>query len=143
MEPITRFFLCAECRCSVHLCSRCDHGQRYCHADCAQRSRRRHQRQAQQRYQRSRRGRFCHAARMRRYRARQKKVTHQRSNQGAGDALLVADSAVVSAAPTVAVFDLSVIRCAGCGCRCASRVRRNFLKNRRIHHRFTFDRIRQ
>jgi hypothetical protein len=80
---------------------------------------------------------------MRRYRARQQKVTHQSSNQPVGGALLAADSAVVSAAPSVAVVDWSAIRCAGCGCRCASWVRGNFLKNRRIHHRFTFDRIRQ
>jgi hypothetical protein len=79
MEPTARLFNCARCRRQVMLCSHCDRGNLYCGRGCAQQARRESLSAAGQRYQRSRRGRFCHAERQRRYRARQQKVTHQGS----------------------------------------------------------------
>lgn len=77
-----RSFRCARRACQrvVFLCSRCDRGNRYCSRVCAVAARRECVRAAGLRYQRSRRGRFKHAARQARYRARcraRQKVTHQ------------------------------------------------------------------
>jgi hypothetical protein len=71
-----RIFICARCRRQVVICSHCDRGNRYCGPSCAHSARRHPQREAAQRYQRTRRGRFAHAARQRRYRQRAN-VTHQ------------------------------------------------------------------
>lgn len=60
-----RLYLCARCRAQVFICRRCDRGNRYCR-DCAADARRDSVREAGHRYQRTRRGRFAHAARARR-----------------------------------------------------------------------------
>jgi len=65
-----RMFLCARCRCQGLICSRCDRGQQYCGAECSGLARRESMRAAGRRYQRSRRGRHCHAERQHRYRRR-------------------------------------------------------------------------
>ena len=65
-----RLFLCACCRVQVLVCSHCDRGQRYCAAGCSAATRQVLQMQAARRYQRSRGGRFKHAARTRRWRER-------------------------------------------------------------------------
>ena len=78
MESTGRLFLCACCREQVLICRRCDRGQRYCRC-CAQEVRRAKMREAGRRYQKSRQGRFAHAARSRRHRERREKVTHQGS----------------------------------------------------------------
>jgi hypothetical protein len=81
-RPVSaRSFQCAwrDCQRVVSLCSRCDRGNRYCSPACASMARRASLRAAGLRYQRSRRGRFKHAARQARYRARcraRQKVTH-------------------------------------------------------------------
>jgi hypothetical protein len=72
-----RMFLCARCRCQVHVCRRCDRGQLYCAGTCAQKARRGRQKEARRRYQTTLRGRAMHAQRSRRYRARQQRVTDQ------------------------------------------------------------------
>jgi len=80
-----RLLVCARCRRQVLICSRCDRGQQYCGARCSGVARRESRRASAQRYQQSRRGRHCHAARQRRYRARcrqgleHNKVTHHGS----------------------------------------------------------------
>ncbi len=78
-----RLFLCARCQRQVQICSHCDRGNQYCGGTCAGAARGESLRAAGERYQKSRRGRMCHAARQRRYRARcrarAKKVTHQSS----------------------------------------------------------------
>ena len=74
-----RFFLCALCRRQVLICSHCDRGQIYCAGGCRFDARKMRRREVARRYQRSRSGRFNHAARSRRYRARQKIVTHHGS----------------------------------------------------------------
>lgn len=78
MEDSYRLFNCGRCRKQTKICPRCDRGQIYCEKSCSEASRREKQREAGRRYQRSRRGRFKHAARQQRYRERQaEKVTHQ------------------------------------------------------------------
>lgn len=99
-DQSARLFLCACCRIQVLVCRQCDRGQRYCAGACAATRRQVLQRGAGRRYQRSRAGRFKHAARTRRWRARQvppaKIVTHQGSHDLPQDALL-------PATPTIAV----------------------------------------
>ena len=110
-DPARRF-LCARCRVPVLVCSRCDRGQIYCPTGCAAVVRRQSQRDAGRRYQRSRPGRFKHAARTRRWRERQsllampvarsatattQSVTHQGSPLPTSDAVL---AAIPSPAPT-------------------------------------------
>lgn len=116
-EPARRF-LCARCRAPALVCSRCDRGQIYCATGCAAAARLQSQREAGQRYQCSRLGRFMHAARTQRWRERQallavplagsamatpQSVTHQGSPSPASDAVLVAVlTPVVGAAVTAA-----------------------------------------
>ena len=79
MQNTARLFHCARCRVQVLICSRCDRGNIYCGSRCSQLSRRDSLREAARRYQRTRRGRLCHAERQRRYRRHLNKVTHQGS----------------------------------------------------------------
>lgn len=97
METTGRLFLCACCRKQVLICRRCDRGQRYCR-NCAAQVRRARVREAGRRYQKSRQGRFVHAARSRRHRSRNKKVTHQGSLDLANDVVLRQDSTDVAVA---------------------------------------------
>ena len=100
MPATGRLFVCARCRAQVIVCRRCDRGQIYCDGDCSELSRQASVREAGQRYQRSRHGRFAHAERMRRYRSRQNKVTHQGSAVAAADALLAPTSTTSAAKAT-------------------------------------------
>jgi hypothetical protein len=100
LEPAARRFLCSRCRAPVLVCSACDRGQIYCASGCSVVARRQSQRAAAQRYQRTRCGRFMHAARTRRWRERQavlaslaaaspaQSVTHQGSQLAPPDAVL-------------------------------------------------------
>ncbi|MBK9363095.1 MAG: hypothetical protein IPM99_19325 [Rubrivivax sp.] len=103
MDQPARLYLCARCRVQVILCSRCDRGNRYCGRLCRRQARAEARRQAAQRYQRSRRGRMCHAQRSRRWRRRRAErdaaghadvgehnVTHQGSQPAVVSAPLVA-----------------------------------------------------
>lgn len=65
-----RWFSCARCRGLVRLCTSCDRGQWYCGPECSAAARRANRREANQRYQRTDRGRSLHAQRQARYRAR-------------------------------------------------------------------------
>lgn len=146
MEQAGRQFLCGACRATVQVCRGCDRGQLYCTRACAEAARERAQREAGARYQRSRRGRFAHAARAQRYRARHKIVTHQGSAAAHPDALLLTEAAMSTAAlrssapmvPTVApraVLPASLTppmpSCCRCGRRCGPGVRLEFLRPRR------------
>jgi len=100
MQPPTgRLYVCARCRAQVIVCRRCDRGQIYCGRDCSLASRRASQREAGRRYQRSRRGRSAHAARMRRFRDKRNKVTHHGSTGPAADALLASTSTTSASGP--------------------------------------------
>jgi len=105
-----RVFRCACCDTEVGICSRCDRGQRYCSRDCAQAGQRRSQREAARRYQGTRRGRHCHAARQQRYRQRQRERADgaPRSGRSAPAHAVQAspalpDAGVCAAAPGAAV----------------------------------------
>jgi hypothetical protein len=141
-----RFFLCALCRRQVLICSHCDRGQIYCVGDCRFNARRKRRRETGRRYQRSRNGRFNHAARSRRYRARQKMVTHQGSPVPSPDACVLEVSAAAreeppsgvrsvarSSAPVpVTGTDATFGRCCHwCGRGCSPFVRREHLRRRR------------
>jgi len=73
-----RLYRCQSCGQVALICSRCDRGQLYCAAGCAQQARRASLRRAGKRYQQTKGGKHKHAARMDQYRREQKqKVTHQ------------------------------------------------------------------
>jgi hypothetical protein len=74
-----RFVVCRRPKCGAifFVCRRCDRGQCYCTRDCWLTARRRKQREAGRSHQRTRAGRFGHAARAQRYRDHRKNVTHQ------------------------------------------------------------------
>ena len=133
MESTARLFNCAGCRRQRLICSACDRGQRYCGPTCAQAARAASLRAAGARYQRSRAGRFGHAARQRRYRARQQKVTHQGSavtatavsSPASVPAAALADSPIRQApAPAIA----AALRCHFCTDACSPFVRRRWLR---------------
>ena len=138
-----RQFLCAApiCRARVLICSRCDRGQIYCARGCAQEARRIKQREANRRYQKTFRGRRNHAARTACYRARQKKVTYQGSPPRPPGDVVSADSTATnkdgesSEPPTVPVVGDGPApgHCHWCACRCPDKVRRDFLRRRRVH----------
>jgi hypothetical protein len=133
MQNPARLFHCARCHRQVVICSRCDRGQIYCGADCAQSARRESLRQAGRRYQGSRRGRHRHAERQRRYRRRGQEVTHQGSPPLARDASLRADSEVTVAISTPlspAQAPEAGLRCGFCARLCGRFVRRGFLRRR-------------
>jgi hypothetical protein len=113
-EP-ARFFLCAGCRAQVLICSDCDRGQIYCNEGCACEIRRRNQREAGRRYQRSSKGRATHAERSRRYRARRRNVTHQgppqppqRGRASGRPAATVAPTSTRRSAPTPLKYSCAI-----------------------------------
>ena len=129
MEASARLYLCARCRCQVVICSHCDRGQRYCTDGCAERARQSSLREAGQRYQRSRRGRHCHAARQRRYRQRQReKMTHQGSPVMGGNASLKASPQRPANVPNWVLIDSK--RCSFCGRLCSVFLRLGFIRRR-------------
>jgi len=80
METSSRLYQCLLCRVPVVICSRCDHGQRYCTNGCSQQARKKSLKRSRQKYQNSFRGRCNNAARQKRFRAKKKeKVTHHTS----------------------------------------------------------------
>jgi hypothetical protein len=114
-----RLFLCARCQRQVRICSHCDRGNQYCGPDCARAARGESLRSAGARYQRRRRGRFCHAARQRRYRARcrarEAKVTHQGSIAPRRRASLAGKPFVRRDAPMTPAFESHSGYCHFCG----------------------------
>jgi hypothetical protein len=92
-EGSYRLFSCRRCAQQVRICRRCDRGNQYCAAGCAQIRRRESLRHAGDRYQQSYHGACRHAARQRAWRARQmQKVTHQGSRGEVGTAIVSATS---------------------------------------------------
>jgi hypothetical protein len=80
MKKTARLFNCAHCQSQAVICSHCDRGNIYCGSRCSQHTRVQNHRIANQKYQKTLRGRQNHAERQRRYRQRQaKKVTDQGS----------------------------------------------------------------
>ncbi len=127
-----RLFHCARCRRQVVICSHCDRGNRYCGKRCAQTARRQSQREAARRYQKTRRGRFAHAARQRGYRQRRRaKVTHQGSLPLPPDDRLSITSRTSERPGAAALTDPGGdSRCHLCERRCSPFVRQGFLHRR-------------
>ena len=128
-----RMFLCARCRCQVLVCSRCDRGQQYCGAGCSDLARRESMRAAGRRYQRSRRGRHCHAERQRRYRRRcregahREKVTHHGSaSPPRGAALARHQAPIREASPSMPPEPAHAMHCHFCARPVSKFVRRQW-----------------
>ena len=108
-EQTGRLFQCARCQAQVLVCSRCDRGQRYCAAGCADITRLNRQREAGKRYQQGRAGRHKHAQRMHQWRKRRaaataaaaaaKIVTHHGSQATPADALLTGNESPPAISP--------------------------------------------
>jgi hypothetical protein len=129
MQSSARLFSCAGCRCQVVICSHCDRGNLYCGQRCSQAARFQSQREAARRYQRTRRGRLCHAERQRRYRQRRRtKVTHQGSPLVLPDETLAAESKTAVQRSDVSATDLADgIHCHFCARVCSQFLRQSFL----------------
>ena len=132
-----RLFVCARCRCQVLICTRCDRGQFYCGARCSAAARRASVRAAGQRYQRTRRGRHCHAERQRRYRARcaqnscSEEVTHQGSALMRRAATLAPhEQAASDEAVTPSNKPIVQHHCHFCGCPVSLCVRLGWVRTR-------------
>lgn len=135
MEPVARFFLCARCRCQVLICSHCDRGQRYCNGHCAGQARRDKQKEASQRYQKSRQGRIKHSIRASHYRARRNKVTHHSSPEPVSNDLLIIEDSAATKSPVTPPVSQDIQadwRCHWCGCRCQESVRYGFMGRFRV-----------
>jgi hypothetical protein len=132
MQSSARVFNCARCQRQVVICSHCDRGNIYCGKRCSQSARRQSRREASRRYQRTRRGRFAHAARQRRYRQRRRaKVTHQGSPPLVPDETLPAESRTSARRNEVpAGVAGDDIRCHFCGRVCSHFLRQSFLRRR-------------
>ena len=130
MEISARLFNYARCHTQVVLCSGCDRGHRYCGSACADTSREESQRAAGQRYQASRRGRHCHAARQQRYRQRQReKVTHQGSPAAAvDDSLPVEPNEPLRQPVSIPARPDESILCQRCARSCSPFVRLGWLR---------------
>jgi hypothetical protein len=132
MRSSARLFNCARCRCQVVICSHCDRGHIYCGKRCSETARRQSQREAARRYQKTRRGRFAHAARQRRYRQRRRaKVTHQGSLPVLPAETLPAESRTsAQRSEELGAVPADGIRCRLCGRVCSHFVRQSFLRRR-------------
>ena len=82
MNKSARLYNCAHCHVQVVICSDCDRGNIYCNLGCSKKSRIRNHRVANQKYQKSFKGRQKHAERQQRYRQRQKEKNKKVTDQG-------------------------------------------------------------
>ena len=98
-EPSYRLYNCQRCGVQVRICGRCDHGNIYCAGGCARIRRRESRSRAGARYQRTRRGALCHAARQQGWRVRRQIVTHQ-GYRGALLCRSVSDHAIRATEPS-------------------------------------------
>lgn len=85
MERTARFYNCARCFQHTVICNKCDRGNIYCASSCSRQSRVLNHRRANQKYQRSSKGRQKHAQRQKRYRERQKEKKTKVTDQGSSD----------------------------------------------------------
>ncbi len=130
MQDTGRFYFCQRCSTQVIICSRCDHGQRYCASTCAQDARLASLKRAAKKYQSSRAGRFNNAERQRCFRQRHpQKVTHHGSLMPVHRALLKnkPDQPQI-VQKLISISD--TLFCDHCGSACQSFLRQNFLQSR-------------
>lgn len=134
MQTSSRFYHCCRCHAQVIICSRCDHGQRYCSGSCRHDARSESLKRAAKKYQSSRAGRFNNAARQQCFRQRQKqKVTHHGSPENRFDDLLKADLTQPEKAKKPCLTR-STLYCHHCGAVCEPFLRHNFLHSHRFKH---------
>lgn len=130
MQNTGRLYFCQRCSTQVIICSRCDHGQRYCASTCAQNARLASLKRAAKKYLSSRTGRFNNAARQRRFRQRHpQKVTHHGSLMPALRALLknkLDQPQIVQKLMSIS----DTLFCDHCGSACQSFLRQDFLQSR-------------
>ena len=131
MQDTGRLYFCQRCNTQVIICSRCDHGQRYCASACAQNARLASLKRAAKKYQSSRAGRFNNAARQRRFRQHHpQKVTHHGSLMPVPRALLKNKPDQPQIVQT-RMFINDILFCDHCGSACQPFLRQDFLQSRR------------
>ena len=130
MPVSSRLYHCCLCHAQVIICSRCDHGQRYCAGDCRHKARSASRKRAAEKYQSSRMGRFNNAARQQRFRQRQQqKVTHQGSSPKRLHDLLKTRLTEIKKTPKPSLPD-AICHCHFCGAVCDLFLRHEFLHRR-------------
>ena len=136
MTCSTRLFNCLRCHHQVRVCQSCDHGQRYCGEDCRQIARMKSLKRSNQKYQKSRKGRFNNAYRQRRFRQRKKektqKVTDQSSPSKQSCDLLISKTCW-SKKRLKNRLKHEQSQCHFCGKPCGSFYRLGFLKKRTVY----------
>lgn len=128
MEDSYRIFNCARCSKLVHICPRCDRGNRYCSAQCAEIARDEKQERSRRKYEASPKGLATAAARMKRWRKKQreqKTVTYQ------GPPPPTPPATSETEAETIPDEGIWVVRCDFCGRPCLPLARRKPLRTRR------------
>jgi len=89
MKHILRLYYCLFCNAQAFICSNCDRGQIYCSSTCSLVSRKKSCTEANQRYQKTVKGRVNNALRQKRFRQRLKNlVTDQGTHSTPQNALL-------------------------------------------------------
>lgn len=74
MKATGRLYNCARCHAQAIICRPCDRGHIYCSPRCSQQARKTFRKRAQQRYQKSPKGRQVAAARQSRFRAKRRRL---------------------------------------------------------------------
>ncbi len=120
MENTLRLFNCARCHRQVQICQHCDRGNIYCNSNCSKISRISSLRDASKRYQKTRQGRFKHAARQKRYRDKIKSVTYHGSHEPSNNDLILEMDKPVEFTPKK--------QCDFCGKTGSNFIRLDFLK---------------
>jgi Zn-finger protein len=92
MKHTLRLYYCAFCYAQTFICSNCDRGQIYCSSTCSSVARKKSCKEANQRYQKTIKGRVTNALRQKRFRRRLKNlVTDQGTHFTPQNALLHED----------------------------------------------------
>ena len=82
MEMTARLYHCVRCHGQVVICSLCDRGNIYCDSKCSAVARKASLRSANQRYQKTHKGKRMNAGRQRRHREKKKEKTKKVTDQG-------------------------------------------------------------
>lgn len=136
MQTSSRLYHCCRCHAQVIVCSRCDHGQRYCPGECRHEARSDSLKRAARKYQSSRAGRVNGAARQHRFRQRQKqKVTYQGSPENPPHDLLTANLTQPEKAKKP-WLTRSTLCCHHCGAVCEPFLRHDFLHSTQFKRTF-------
>ncbi len=147
MRPDFRLFNCERCHLQQAICSHCDRGQIYCEACQLKASRERHCK-ADERYQKSSRGRAKHAARQQRYLIRKAAAEKAAAENRPPAVEKMTDQGTQAPPPPAKLRRGTVARscsaagqkavlCSFCGAPCRDRARLGFLQRRRSPEEMT------